>query len=178
MVAACKIQGEAVFKMVGDLPEECRQILRQTAGQEAGRLRESPQALPPHTEEHKKNVVSRKRSPSKKKYIVGLEAIPEHYALPASSEVDGVYQNTKSTFSFLVCCINSSDPDASIQALKEIEELLSHKNKVEAMSGLVNGFLVASCQLFKLSNKSFCFGLFFRRGKNGRVALEEHRSQL
>lgn len=122
-------------------------------------------------------MVSRKRSPSKKKYMVGLEAIPEHYALPASSEVDGVYQNTKSTFSFLVCCINSSDPDASIQALKEIEELLSHKNKVEAMSGLVNGFLVASCQLFKLSNKSFCFGLFFRRGKNGRVALEEHRSQ-
>uniref|UniRef100_A0A8C9L6N7 TOG domain-containing protein n=1 Tax=Pavo cristatus TaxID=9049 RepID=A0A8C9L6N7_PAVCR len=151
MVTACKIQGEALFEMVGDLPEECRQILRQTAEREANRLRESPQALSPHTQEHKKNAVSRKRNPSKKKYIVQLETIPEHYALPVSSEADDVCQNIKSTFSFLICCINSNDPDASIQALKEIEEILSHKNQVEAISGLINEFLVASFQLFKLS---------------------------
>ncbi|XP_072201089.1 cytoskeleton-associated protein 5-like [Excalfactoria chinensis] len=151
MVTACRIQGEAVLKMVGDLPEECRQILRQTAEREAGRLRESHQALPPHTEEHKKVMVSRKHNPSKKKFIVRLETIPEHCALLVSSEVGDMGQNIKSTFSFLICCINCRDPDASIQALKEIEEILSHKNKVEAMSGLTNEFLVASFPFFKLS---------------------------
>ncbi|KAK4819886.1 hypothetical protein QYF61_014554 [Mycteria americana] len=56
----------------------------------------------------------------------------------------------------LVCAVLkriSGDTDTSIQAMKEIEEILRQTNKAEAMSGHINEFLVASFQSLKFINE-------------------------
>ncbi|XP_050758614.1 cytoskeleton-associated protein 5-like [Gymnogyps californianus] len=199
MVTACKTHGEALFKMIGDLPEEHMRMLGQTAKQEPGRSRVSsakcfsekpqhdsntrsevtcqhagdapskpeptcsqggnsnmvdvaPQTLPPCVGEQASRLVSRKYSLFRLKDIIQLETIPEFQTLPISSDTDDTCHIT-STINSLICCISSGDTDISIQAMKEIEEILRQKNKVEAMSGHINEFLAASFQSLKFINQ-------------------------
>lgn len=59
-------------------------------------------------------------------------------------------QNIKSTINSLIHCISNSDPDSSMQAVKELDKILSQKHKAEATSGHKNEFLIASFQSLKL----------------------------
>lgn len=196
MVTACKTHGEALFKMVRDLPEDRMRMLGQIAKQEPGRSRVSsakffsekpqhdsntrsevthqyagdapskldptcsqgdnsnmvdvaPQTLPPHVGEQASRLVSRKYNRFRLKDIIRLETIPEFQTLPIFSDTDDTCHNMTFTINSLICRINSGDTDTSIQAMKEIEEILRQKNKIEAMSGHINEFLVASFQSLK-----------------------------
>ncbi|XP_061308171.1 cytoskeleton-associated protein 5-like [Pezoporus flaviventris] len=197
MVTACKTHGEALFKMIGDLPKEHMRMLGQTAKQEPDRSRVSsakhfsekpqhdsntrsevackhagdapskpepttsqggnfnmmcPQPLPPKVGEQVSRLVSRKYSLFRLKGIIQLETIPEFQTLPISSDTDDTCHNITSTINSLICRISSDDTDTSIQAMKAIEMIL-RENKVEAMSGYINEFLVASFQSLKFINQ-------------------------
>ncbi|XP_054691558.1 cytoskeleton-associated protein 5-like [Grus americana] len=200
MVTACKTHGEALFKMIGDLPEEYMRMLGQIAKQEHGRSRVSsakhfseksqrdsntrsevtcqhagdapskleptysqggnfnivdvaPQTRPPCVGKQERRLVSRKYSLFRLKDIIQLETIPEFQTLPISSDTDDTCHNITSTINSLICRISSGDTDTSIQAMKEIEEILRQNNKVETMSGHINEFLVASLQSLNFINQ-------------------------
>ncbi|PKK20936.1 cytoskeleton-associated protein 5 [Columba livia] len=135
MVTACKTHGEALFKMIGYLPEEHMRMLGQIAKQQPG--------------EQVSRLVSRKYSLFRLKDIIQLETIPEFQTLPISTDTDNTCHNITSTINSLICRISSGDTDTSIQAMKETEEILRQKSKVGAMSGHINEFLVASFRSLK-----------------------------
>ncbi|XP_065496630.1 cytoskeleton-associated protein 5-like [Caloenas nicobarica] len=200
MVTACKTHGEALFKMVGHLPEEHMRMLGEIAKQQPGRSRISsakhysektqhgsnarsevtcqhagdapskldstsseggnfntvsvaPQTLPPPVGEQASRLVSRKYNLFRLKDIIQLETIPEFQTLPISIDTDDTCHNITSTINSLICRISSGDTDTSVQAMKETEEILRQKNKVGAMSGHINEFLVASFQSLKFINQ-------------------------
>ncbi|TRZ18052.1 hypothetical protein HGM15179_009055 [Zosterops borbonicus] len=66
---------------------------------------------------------------------------------------DDTCHNVTSTINSLICHLSSGDTDTSNKAKKEIEEILRQRNKVEAMSGHFNEFLVASFQSIKFINQ-------------------------
>lgn len=77
----------------------------------------------------------------------------EFQMLLISSDSDDTCHNVTSTTNSLICHISSGDTDTSNKAKKENEEILRQRNKVEAMSGHINEFLVASFQSIKFINQ-------------------------
>ncbi|XP_010571421.1 PREDICTED: cytoskeleton-associated protein 5-like [Haliaeetus leucocephalus] len=113
MVTACKTHGEALFKMVRDLPEEREQASR---------------------------LVSRKYNRFRLKHIIRLETIPEFQTLPISSDTDDTCHNMTFTINSLICRINSGDTDTSIQACNCVfqETKLSQEVSVEVLKDVMN----------------------------------------
>lgn len=78
---------------------------------------------------------------------------PEFQTLLISSDSDDTCHNVISTINSFTCHISSGDTDTSNKAMKGIQEILRQRNKVEAMSGHINEFLVASFQSIKFINQ-------------------------
>lgn len=77
----------------------------------------------------------------------------EFQTLLISSDSDDTCHNITSAINSLICHLSSGDTDTSNKAKKEIEKILRQRNKVEAISGHFNEFLVASFQSIKFINQ-------------------------
>lgn len=113
----------------------------------------APQTLPSHVNKQASRLACRKHNLFRLKDIIQLDMNPEFQTLLISSDSDDTCHNVTSTINSLICHISSGDSDTSNKAKKEIEEILRQRNKVEAMSGHINEFLVASFQSIKFINQ-------------------------
>lgn len=113
----------------------------------------APQTLPPHSSEQESKLVCRKHNLFRLKDIIQLDMNPEFQTLLISSDSDDTCHNVTSTINSFTCHISSGDTDTSNKAMKGIQEILRQRNKVEAMSGHINEFLVASFQSIKFINQ-------------------------
>ncbi|XP_033919680.1 cytoskeleton-associated protein 5-like [Melopsittacus undulatus] len=118
MVTACKTHGEALLKIIGDLPKEHMRM----GGVQVSRL------------------VSRKYSLFRLKGIIQLEAIPEFQTLPISSDTDDTCHNITSTIHSLIRRISSEDTDTSIQACTRVfrENKLAQEASVEVLKDVMS----------------------------------------
>uniref|UniRef100_A0A8C8RUY7 TOG domain-containing protein n=1 Tax=Pelusios castaneus TaxID=367368 RepID=A0A8C8RUY7_9SAUR len=67
------------------------------------------------------------------------ECLPHATSLPHP----GVHSNVASIINFIIHHVASGDSDTIIQALAQIDEILKQEDKLEAMSGHINQFLIA-----------------------------------
>lgn len=98
-------------------------------------------------------LVCRKHNLFRLKGLIPLDMNSEFQTRLISSDSDDTCHNVTSTINSLICHISSGDTDTSKKAMKETEEILRQRNKVEAMSGHINEFLVASFQSIKFINQ-------------------------
>ncbi|KAM4659649.1 LOW QUALITY PROTEIN: cytoskeleton-associated protein 5-like [Amazona ochrocephala] len=141
-VTACETHGEAVFKMIGDLPEEHTRMLGQTAKQEPDKSRVSSAKYFSEKPQHD----SITRSEVTCKHAGDAPSKPE----PTTSQ--GGNFNMVCPQPLPPQVGDSDDTDTSIQATKAIEMIL-RENNVEVVSGHINEFLVASFQSLKFINQ-------------------------
>lgn len=111
------------------------------------------QTLPPHANKQVSRLVCRKHNLFRLKDIIQLDMNSEFQTLLISSDSDDTCHNITSAINSLICHLSSGDTDTSNKAKKEIEKILRQRNKVEAMSGHFNEFLVASFQSIKFINQ-------------------------
>lgn len=78
--------------------------------------------------------------------------IPERTIRSVSPQFDDIGGgSTASTINFVISQVASNEIDASIQALAQIDEVLRSEDKVEAMSGHVDQFLIATFMQLRLT---------------------------
>uniref|UniRef100_UPI00398EDFBA cytoskeleton-associated protein 5 isoform X2 n=1 Tax=Pristiophorus japonicus TaxID=55135 RepID=UPI00398EDFBA len=76
--------------------------------------------------------------------------IPEPKNRSVSPHYDEIHGSTDSTINFVVSQVASSDINTSIQALAQIDEVLRQEDKVDAMSGHIDQFLIATFMQLRL----------------------------
>ncbi|XP_055505102.1 cytoskeleton-associated protein 5 isoform X2 [Leucoraja erinacea] len=76
--------------------------------------------------------------------------IPEPKNRSVSPHYDEMHGTTDSTINFVVSQVASSEINTSIQALAQIDEVLRQESKVDAMSGHIDQFLIATFMQLRL----------------------------
>ncbi|XP_057691875.1 cytoskeleton-associated protein 5 isoform X1 [Corythoichthys intestinalis] len=76
--------------------------------------------------------------------------IPEPKMRAVSPHFDDLHNSAASTINFVISQVASGDINTSIQALAQIDEVLSQENKAEVMSGHIDQFLIATFMQLRL----------------------------
>uniref|UniRef100_K7G7X3 TOG domain-containing protein n=1 Tax=Pelodiscus sinensis TaxID=13735 RepID=K7G7X3_PELSI len=152
IVAAHRLQGERVLKLTGNLSEKHMRLLEKSLEQAADRPAGS---RAPQAQERRTHVLSsngRRGTAAEPScaYSTGADveatqaATPNFQPPPASGHPPGLHSTVASTINFIIHHVASGDVDTIIQALAQIDEILKQEDKVEAMSGHINQFLIAT----------------------------------